>query len=105
MSKAYVATHSKSNVCETQRRPRNMVNLGSLNLGSYILSSMCRLLPSAAASFQLDAVGYRDHKRLHLCLLRTLPVAFWNKHAAAHSLCSVTIAVSPIVQKVAGYFD
>ena len=66
---------------------------------------MCELVPGAAASFQLDAVGYWHHKRLHLCLLRTLPVAFWNQHATAHSLCNVTIAVRPIVQEMAASLE
>jgi len=59
---------------------------------------MCGLLPGAAASFQLNAIGYGHHERLHLCLLGIIPVAFRNQHAAAHSLCSVTIAVRPNVQ-------
>lgn len=61
---------------------------------------MCGLLPGTAASFQLNAIGYWHHKRLHLCLLGTLPVALWNEHAAAHSLCNVTTAVRPIVQQI-----
>ncbi len=82
-----------------------MVSIGRLHLGSYILSSMCGLLPGAAASFQLNAIGYRYHERLHLCLLGTLPVAFGNQHTAAHSLCSVTIAVRPIVQQTAAILE
>jgi len=66
---------------------------------------MCGLLPGAAASFQLNAIGHWHHKRLHLCLLRTLPVAFWNQHATAHSLCNVTIAVRPIVQEMAASLE
>ena len=82
-----------------------MVSITRLHLGAYILSSMCGVLPGAAASFQLNAIGYRHNKRLDLCLLGTLPVAFWNEHATAHSLCSGTIAVRAIVQQMAAVLE